>query len=87
MLFYLFTWLCYVNSYLEYIFPVVLFITSGRWIGIIILLYCVILSYDMITLLVMRLLWYLYLALLSFLYLWCHLLDSIDNHTLYLFSS
>jgi len=49
MLLSLVTWLWYVNSYLLYVFPVLLFITSGRKIRIVILLYCVISAYDMTT--------------------------------------
>jgi len=40
------TWLWYVNPYLLYVFTAVIFITSGKRIRIIILLYCVISTYD-----------------------------------------
>lgn len=50
-----FSELCCVSYYLLYVFPVVLFIIFRGWIKIITLLYCVTLDYDMIKLLVMRL--------------------------------
>jgi len=53
-----------VNSHLLYVLPIVLFITSGKVIRIIILLYCVISIYD-ITLLAVKLSWHFYVALLS----------------------
>ena len=49
MLVYLFIWWCYVNSYMQYVFPVVMFITSDRGIRTTILLYWVMLTYDYIT--------------------------------------
>jgi len=70
MLLSLVTWMWYVNPYLLYVFPAVLFI-SGKRIRIMLLMYCVILTYDMITSLGMRLGLYLYAALWSFLYLGC----------------
>ena len=81
MLVHLFTWCWYVNYYLHYVFPAVMFITSGRGIRTIILLYWVMSAYDMITSLVMRLGWYLYAALLSCLYLGRLLLEFISNCT------
>jgi len=57
------TWLWYVNSYLQYIFTAVLFIIAGKQISIMILLYCRILSYDMVTSLGMKLGLYLQAAL------------------------
>jgi len=69
MLLCLVTWLWYANPYLQYMFTVVLFITSGKRIRIMILLYCVILIYNMIMSLGMRLGLYLYAALQSFPYL------------------
>ena len=68
-----------VNPYLLYVFPVVLFITSGRGVRILIWLHCVISTYDMITSLAMRLSWYLYVALLSRLYLGRQLSELINN--------
>jgi len=49
------TWLWYVNPYLLCVFPVVMFITSGKRIRIMILLYCIISIYDLITSLGMKL--------------------------------
>lgn len=77
----LFLELCYVTSYLLYLSPVMLFITSRRWVKFIVLLYFVILVYDMIKLLVMRLIWYLYPALPSCPYLGSHLSETINNYT------
>jgi len=48
MLLSLVTWLWYVDPYLLYVFTAVLFITSGKRIRIVILLYCVVSAYDMI---------------------------------------
>ena len=47
----LFSKLSYIVHYLLYVFPVVLFILSGGWFKIIILLCGVTLAYDMIKLL------------------------------------
>ena len=49
MLLTLIRWLWYVKEYLLNVFTSVLFITSGKRIRKIILLYCVISIYDMIT--------------------------------------
>jgi len=50
MLLCLVTWLWYVNHYLLYVFPAVLFVVSGgKKIRTVILLYCVIPTYDNIT--------------------------------------
>ena len=82
MLVHLFTWWCYVSSYMHYVFPAVMFIiTSGRGIRTIILLYWVMSTYDRITSLVMRLSWYLYVALLLCLYLGRLLSEFISNCT------
>ena len=83
----LFSELCYVTPYLLYMFFLVLFITPGVWIKVIILMYCVTLAYDRIKLLVVRLIWYLYSALPSSPYFGNHLSKTINNYTLYLFSS
>lgn len=83
----LFSGLCYVRPYLLYVFPVVLFIIPGGWIKVIILLYCVTLAYDIIKLVVVRLIWYLHSALLSSLYFGNHLSETINDYTLHLFSS
>jgi len=55
MLLSLVTWLGYVNPYLLYVFPVVIFITSGKRNRIGILLYSLISTYDMVTSLGMKL--------------------------------
>jgi len=44
----LFTWLCSVNLYMLHVL-IVVNITPGRGISIMILLYCVTATYDMIT--------------------------------------
>lgn len=77
----LFSGLCYVRPYLLYVFPVVLFIIPGVWIKVILLLYCVTPAYDIIKLVVVRLIWYLYSALLSSLYFGNHLSETINRYT------
>ena len=42
-------WLWFLNPYLQYVFNGVLFIIAGKKIRMMILLYCTILTYDMIT--------------------------------------
>lgn len=59
-----------------------LFVISGGWFKVIILLYHVTLSYDKIKLPVVRVIWCLYSALLSSLYFGKHLLETINNYTL-----
>ncbi|KAM9590490.1 uncharacterized protein ACIBXB_005749 [Morphnus guianensis] len=81
MLIHLFTWWRFVSSYVLYVLPVVTFLTSGRVIGIIILLYWAMSTYEMITSLVMRLSWYLYEAVISFPYFGHLLSDFIGNYT------
>jgi len=81
MLLSLVKWLWYVNPYLLYVFTAVLFITSGKRIRITNLLYCAILTNDMITLLGMKLGLYLCAALRSFPYLGCYLSEFINNQT------
>jgi len=41
-------WLWFLNPYLHCVFPVVLFIIAGKKIKMMILLYCMISTYDMI---------------------------------------
>ena len=77
----------YVIPYLQYLLPVVLFITRGNWARVIMLLYFVTLAYDTIELLVVELIWYLYSALPSPPYFGSRLSETINNYTLYLFSS
>jgi len=79
MLLCLVTWLWYVDPYLQYMFTEVMFITSRKRIRIMILLYCVISTYDMITSLGMKFSLYLHAALWSFPYLGCYLLEFINN--------
>lgn len=69
----MFSELCYATSNVLYMFPAVLFITSGDWVKVSILLYFVTLSYDMIEFLVVHLSWYLYSALPSFPHFGSHL--------------
>jgi len=49
MLLTLIRWLWYLNPYLLYLFTNMLFITSGKRIRTMILLYCTISTYDIIT--------------------------------------
>jgi len=63
MLLSLVTWLRYANPYLLYVFTAVLFITSGKRIRNMILLYCVISTYDTIISLGTKLGLYLHAAL------------------------
>jgi len=72
-------WLWYLNPYLQYVFTAVLFITSGKRIRMTILLYCMLLTYDLITSLCMKLGLYLHAALWSFPYLRSYLLEFINN--------
>jgi len=69
MFLFLIRWLWFLSPYLLYFFPVVMFITSGKRIRIMILLYCMMSTYDMITSLCMKLGLYLLAALRSFPYL------------------
>jgi len=63
------------------VFPVVPFIITGKKIRIMILLYCVISIYDMVTSLGMKLGLYLHAALQSFPYLRCYLSEFINHQT------
>ena len=74
-------WLWFLNPYLHYVFPVVLFITSGKRIRMTILLYCTISTYDMITPLCMKLGLYLHAALRSFPFLGSYVLEFVNNQT------
>ena len=73
-------WLWYLNPYLHFVFPVELFITSGKRIRMI-LLYCTISTYDAITSLCMKLGLYLHVALQSFPYLGSYVLEFFNNRT------
>ena len=74
-------WLWYLNPYLLYLFVAMLFITSGKSTRMMILLYCMILTYDMITSLCMKLGLYLHAALRSFPYLGSYILEFVSNQT------
>jgi len=73
--------LCYVNLYLLYVFATVLFVTLEKKIRMTILLYCMILTYDIITSLCMKLGLYLHAALRSFSYLGSYVLEFVNNQT------
>jgi len=77
----LISWLWYLNPYLLYLFAAMLFITSGKRTRIMILLYCTISTYDMITSLCMKLGLYLHVALRSFPYLGSYVLEFVNNQT------
>jgi len=74
-------WLWFLNPYLQYVFTAVLFITSGKRIRMIILLYCMISTYDMVTSLCMKLGLYLHAVLRSFPYLRSYVLEFVNNQT------
>jgi len=73
--------LCYVNPYLLYVFAAMLFIASGKRIRMMILLCCMMSTYDLITSLFMKLGLYLHVALRSFLYLGSYVLEFVNNQT------
>jgi len=81
MLLSLVTRLWYVNPYLQYVFTAVLFITSGKRIRMMILLYSIISTYDMVTSLGIKSGLCLHAALRSFPYLGCYLSEFINNRT------
>jgi len=81
MLLTLFRWLWFLKPYLQYVFTAMLFIITGKRIKMMILLYCTILTYDMITSLSMKLVLYLHAALWSFPYLGSYVLDFVNNQT------
>jgi len=74
-------WLWFLNLYLQYVFTAVLFITSGKRIRMMILLYCMISTYDKITSLCMKLGLYLHVALRSFPYFGSYVLEFVNNQT------
>jgi len=74
-------WLCYVNPYLHYVFIAMLFIITEKRTRMMILLYCTISTYDMITSLCMKLGFYLHAALQSFPYLRSYVLEFVNNQT------
>jgi len=71
--------LWYLNPYLLYVFTAMLFIIMGKRIRMMILLYCMISTYDMITSLCMKLGLYLHAALRSFPYLGSYVLEFVNN--------
>ena len=81
MLLTLIRWLWLLNPYLQYVFTAMLFIISGKRIRMMILLYCTISTYDMITSLYMKLGLYLHAALRSFPYLGSYVLEFVNNQT------
>jgi len=72
-------WLRFLNRYLLYLFPVVLLIIVAKRIRIIILLYCTMSTYDMITSMCMKLGLNLHAALQSFPYLGSYVLEFVNN--------
>jgi len=74
-------WLWFLNPYLHYVFSVVLFIIAGKRIRMMILLYCMMSTYDIITSLCMKLGLYLHAALRSFPYLGSYVLEFVNNQT------
>jgi len=74
-------WLWFLNPYLQYVFNAVLFIIAGKKIRMIILLYCMISTYDMITSLCMKLVLYLHVEPQSFPYLGSYVLEFVNNQT------
>jgi len=81
MLLTLIRWLWFLNPYLQYVFTAMLLIITGKRIRMMILLYCTISTYDMITSLCMKLGLYLHAALLSFPYLGSYVLEFVNNQT------
>jgi len=74
-------WLWFLNPYLLYLFPVVLFIIVGKRIRIMTLLYCTMSTYDIITSMCMKSGLYLHAALRSFPYLRSYVLEFVNNQT------
>ena len=72
-------WLWFLNSFLLYLFPVVLFIIAGKRIRI--MIYCTVRCRLMITSMCMKLGLYLHAALRSFPYLRYYLSEFINNQT------
>jgi len=81
MFLFLIKWLWLLNPHLQYVFTAVLFIMAGKKIRMIILLYCTISTYDMITSLCMKLGFYLHAELRSFPYLGSYLVEFVNNRT------
>jgi len=81
MLLTLFRWLWFLNTYLQNVFTAMLFIITGKRIRMMILLYCTISTYDIITTLCMQLGLYLHEELQSFPYLGSYVLEFVNNQT------
>jgi len=81
MLLTLIRWLWFLNPYLQYVFNAVLFIITGKKIRMIILLYCMMSTYDMIMSMCMKLGLYLHAVLRSFPYLGSYVLGFVNNQT------
>jgi len=81
MLLTLIRWLWFLNPCLQYVFNAMLFVITGKRIRMMILLYCMISTYDMITSLCMKLGLYLHAALWSFPYLGSYVLEFVNNRT------
>jgi len=73
--------LWYLNPYLLYVFTAMLFIITGKRIRMMIFLYCMISTYDMITSLCMKLGLCLHAALRSFPYLGPYVSEFVNNQT------
>jgi len=74
-------WLWFLNPYLLYLFVAMLFVTLRKRTRMMILLYCVISTYDMVTSLCMKLGLYLHAALRSFPYLGSYVLEFVNHQT------
>ena len=83
----LFSKLSSVARYFLYVLPVALFILSGPWFQIVMVLCGVTMAYEMMKFLVTTLTWYLYSALSSTLCFGNHISETISNYTCCLFSS
>jgi len=81
MLLTLIKWLWLLNPYLQYGFTAIMFFITGKRIRMMILLYCMISTYDMITPLCMKFALYLHAALQSFPYLISYVLEFVNNRT------
>lgn len=85
-LLYLYSKLSFMVRYFLYVLPVALFILSGPWFKIVMVLCGVTMAYEMMKYLVTTLTWYLYSALTSTLYFGTHISETISNYTYCLFS-
>jgi len=83
----LFSKLSIIAHYFPYVLSVMLFILSGPWFKIIMVLCVVAVAYETMKYLVMTLTWYLYSVMSSTLYSGNHISETISNYTYRLFSS